>query len=327
MQAPTVSSRTLAHSLAPRFGAGAVATPRAVRASAAGPRLGARRFQAVDRRRPTAVSTRRLPFLGGAAPPPAGSRPSRAAAPAPPAGAVLDWGRSLQVFCTLWWHRRLERQPVRLAGWIVLAAGAVAAVQLGPLLRAEPGARAALSPLEAYGRSVYEREGCATCHTQAVRPLLADTKRYGAISAPEEPVERGPALWGARRVGPDLAREGGRRSTRWQVLHLDDPRAVSPGSAMPSYRHLIERARDLPRLVHRSGHRKLPSVAAEDAAAQAAALTAEFEAQNGATLVRPGAGAPVDLEGSDAIALVAYLQQLGLPPSEAPADPAAGEQP
>ena len=249
------------------------------------------------------------------------------AAPAPPAGAVLDWGRSLQVFCTLWWHRRLERQPVRLAGWIVLAAGAVAAIQLGPLLRAEPGPRAALSPLEAYGRSVYEREGCATCHTQAVRPLLADTKRYGAISAPEEPVEGGPALWGARRVGPDLAREGGRRSTRWQVLHLDDPRAVSPGSAMPSYRHLLERPRDLPRLVHRSGHLKLPAVAAEGAAAQAAALTAEFEAQNGAPLVRPGAGAPVDLEGSDAIALVAYLQQLGLPPAEAPADPSSPADP
>lgn len=262
--------------------------------------------------------------------PPLGPLPAAEKAPAPPAGAVLDWGRSLQVFCTLWWHRRLERQPVRLAGWIVLAAGAIAAIQLGPLLLAEPGARAVLSPLEAYGRSVYEREGCATCHTQAVRPLLADTKRYGAISASEEPVGRGPALWGVRRVGPDLAREGGRRSTRWQVLHLDDPRAVSPGSVMPSYRHLLERPRDLPRLVHRSGHRKHPAVAAESAAAQATALTAEFEAQNGAPLVRPGAGAPIDLEGSDAIALVAYLQQLGLPHSEAltdPSDPAGPSSP
>lgn len=248
-------------------------------------------------------------------------------APAPPAGAVLDWGRRLQVFCTLWWHRRLERRPLRLASCITLAAGAVAALQLGPLLRAEPAAVASLTPLEAYGRSVYEREGCATCHTQAVRPLLADTKRYGALSAPGEPLERGPALWGTRRVGPDLAREGGRRSTRWQVLHLDDPRAISPGSAMPSYRHLFERARDLPRLLHRSGLGKLPTVAAEDAAAQAAALTAEFEAQNGASLLRPGAGAPAALEGSDAIALVAYLQQLGLPPSEAPTDPNDGEQP
>jgi hypothetical protein len=35
----------------------------------------------------------------------------------------------------------------------------------------------------------------------------------------------------------------------------------------------------------------------------------------------------VDLEGSDAIALVAYLQQLGLPPSEAPADPADPSSP
>ena len=65
----------------------------------------------------------------------------------------------------------------------------------------------------------------------------------------------------------------------------------------------------------------------ELAAAQAAALTAEFEAQHRAPLLRPGAGAPAALEGSDAIALVAYLQQLGLPPSEAPTDPTDGEQP
>ncbi|MDB2576315.1 cbb3-type cytochrome c oxidase subunit I [Planctomycetota bacterium] len=248
-------------------------------------------------------------------------------APAPPAGAVLDGGRRLQVFCTLWWHRRLERRPLRLASWIVVAVGAVAALQLGPLLRAEPTAVASLTPLEAYGRSVYEREGCVTCHTQAVRPLLADTKRYGAISTSSDPVERGPALWGTRRVGPDLAREGGRRSTRWQVLHLDDPRAASPGSLMPSYRRLLERPRDLPRLVQRSGFTKRPEWAADAAAAQAAALTAEFEAQHGAPLLRPGAGAPAALEGSEAIALVAYLQQLGLPSSEIPFSTAASEQP
>ena len=114
MQAPTVSSRTLAHSLAPRFGAGAVATPRAVRASAAGPRLGARRFQAVDRRRPTAVSTRRLPFLGGAAPPPAGSRPSRAAAPARRASHVARAAsRQLSEFPVA--DRRAELSGMKMA--------------------------------------------------------------------------------------------------------------------------------------------------------------------------------------------------------------------
>lgn len=253
---------------------------------------------------------------------------SRAEAPpAAPPGAILDWGRRLQVFCSLWWHRRLERRPLRLASWILLSAGAVGAIQLGPLLRAAPAARATLTPLEAYGRTVYEREGCATCHTQAVRPLLADTKRYGPISADTDPVEPGPSLWGARRVGPDLAREGGRRSTRWQVTHLDDPRAVSPGSIMPSYRHLFEQPRDLPRLVHRSGLTKIPTAAASRAAAQAAELVSEFEAQNGAPLLRPGAGAPVPLEASDAIALVAYLQQLGLPSRDDLPTPASSEQP
>jgi cytochrome c oxidase cbb3-type subunit I/II len=142
-------------------------------------------------------------------------------------------------------------------------------------------------------------------------------------------VERGPSLWGHRRVGPDLAREGGRRSTRWQVLHLEDPRALSPGSVMPSYRHLLERPRDLPRLVHRSGGRKTPGRTARRAAEQAAALAAEFEAQHGGPLLRDAAGAPVDLEGSDALAVVAYLQQLGLPaaaPDPAPEAPGS-EQP
>jgi len=96
---------------------------------------------------------------------------------------------------------------------------------------------------------------------------------------------------------------------------------------MPSYRRLLERPRDLPRLVQRSGFTKRPEWAADAAATQAAALTAEFEAQHGAPLLRPGAGAPAALEGSEAIALVAYLQQLGLPPSEIPFSTAASEQP
>jgi cbb3-type cytochrome oxidase cytochrome c subunit len=36
-------------------------------------------------------------------------------------------------------------------------------------------------------------------------------------------------------VGPDLSREGGRRSNDWQAVHLLKPASVSPNSPMPDY--------------------------------------------------------------------------------------------
>ena len=38
-----------------------------------------------------------------------------------------------------------------------------------------------------------------------------------------------PMLWGSKRIGPDLARIGGKYSDEWQTAHLRDPRAVVPG--------------------------------------------------------------------------------------------------
>ena len=44
-----------------------------------------------------------------------------------------------------------------------------------------------------------------------------------------------PQLWGTRRIGPDLAREGARRTQDWQLVHLYNPRYIVPDSIMPSY--------------------------------------------------------------------------------------------
>lgn len=95
-----------------------------------------------------------------------------------------------------------------------------------------------LSPtpaLELEGRDIYIREGCHVCHTQMVRPLYAETKRYGPYSVVGESVYEHPFLWGSKRTGPDLARIGGRYSDDWHRIHIQNPRLVVPASKMPAY--------------------------------------------------------------------------------------------
>ena len=92
-----------------------------------------------------------------------------------------------------------------------------------------------ITALELEGRDIYIREGCHVCHTQMVRPLYAETKRYGAYSVVGEHVYERPFLWGSKRTGPDLARVGGRYSDDWHRIHLQNPRLVVPASKMPSY--------------------------------------------------------------------------------------------
>lgn len=92
-----------------------------------------------------------------------------------------------------------------------------------------------LTALQLEGRDIYIKEGCSVCHTQMVRPLRAETERYGHYSTAEEYVYDHPFLWGSKRTGPDLFRVGGRYSDEWHRAHLDNPRDLVPGSIMPSY--------------------------------------------------------------------------------------------
>jgi len=98
--------------------------------------------------------------------------------------------------------------------------------------------------LELEGRDIYIREGCHVCHTQMVRPLYAETKRYGPYSVVGESVYERPFLWGSKRTGPDLARIGGRYSDDWHRIHLQNPRLVVPASKMPSYPWLQKKTFD-----------------------------------------------------------------------------------
>lgn len=111
-----------------------------------------------------------------------------------------------------------------------------------------PGSRP-LTALEQRGLEVYLSEGCAYCHTQQVRPLTQDTTRYGRASvagdyarlAPSGTFRPTPRVLGTERTGPDLTNIAARQpSAVWHYLHLYQPRAVVPGSIMPSFPWLFE---------------------------------------------------------------------------------------
>ena len=89
--------------------------------------------------------------------------------------------------------------------------------------------------LQLVGRDIYLREGCYNCHSQMIRPLQAETLRYGHYSVAGEFVYDHPFQWGSKRTGPDLHRVGGRYSDEWHRVHLSNPRDVVPESNMPAY--------------------------------------------------------------------------------------------
>ena len=196
-------------------------------------------------------------------------------------------------------HRKLERN----SGWLIFGILFVSAigglVQVLPsvlddsLATPAPDAKP-YGPAELTGRDIYIRESCGVCHSQQVRPLLAEVRRYGPFSRAEEFAFDRPFLWGSKRTGPDLHRIGGRYSDIWHKVHLLDPRAVVPDSIMPAYPWLGERPADAEgaiqakmRALRRLGHPY---------------TDADIEA------------APAALEGLREVdALVAYLQGLGRP--------------
>jgi len=137
-------------------------------------------------------------------------------------------------------HRRLERNAGLLIFGILLVSAVGGMVQLLPIVAGDSHPQPAeglapYSPLELEGRDIYIRESCSTCHTQQIRPLLAEVRRYGPYSRAEEFAYDRPFLWGSKRTGPDLHRVGGRYSDEWHRLHLLDPRSVVPASIMPAY--------------------------------------------------------------------------------------------
>jgi cytochrome c oxidase cbb3-type subunit 2 len=111
----------------------------------------------------------------------------------------------------------------------------------------EPTAENCARALE-LGRKVYVGEGCWHCHSQFVRPVSNESRRWGPVAQTIEyqnELQR-PVMFGTRRVGPDLSREGGRRANDWHAVHFFDPPSVSTDSPMPRYSWFFDGAPDKP---------------------------------------------------------------------------------
>lgn len=141
-------------------------------------------------------------------------------------------------------HPWLERTPVLMTIFSLIALAIGGLVEIVPLLVVKSNIPTIASvkpytPLEMEGRDLYIREGCNACHSQMIRPFRDEVKRYGEYSKPGEFVYDHPFLWGSKRTGPDLHREGGKRNDSWHYKHMWNPRQTSEGSIMPRYPWLI----------------------------------------------------------------------------------------
>jgi cytochrome c oxidase cbb3-type subunit I/II len=143
------------------------------------------------------------------------------------------------------WHSWIEKRPLQLLFWSTIAILIGGVIEFVPtfLIRSNVPTIAAVkpyTPLELEGRDIYMRENCSVCHSQMIRPFRDETERYGDYSKAGEFVYDRPFLWGSKRTGPDLQREGGKMPDSWHFNHMYDPQSTSPGSIMPPYYWLIE---------------------------------------------------------------------------------------
>ena len=233
-------------------------------------------------------------------------------------------------------HLWLERMPVLLSvlSFIVLAIGG--AIEIIPTLTVKDNvpvisAVKPYSPLELEGRDLYIREGCNACHSQMIRPFRDEVVRFngknGQYSKAGEFVYDRPFLWGSKRTGPDLHREGGKNPDTWHFKHMLNPRVTSPGSIMPRYPWLIYNGLDtsktadkLALLKNTFGHpytdediKNVDKLMSEQAAKvvegiysgdpQIKVAIEEQKAKEGDKFI--------PLEKREIVALIAYLQRLG----------------
>jgi cytochrome c oxidase cbb3-type subunit I/II len=96
------------------------------------------------------------------------------------------------------------------------------------------------TPVQQLGRRVYLREGCWYCHSQYVRPVTGETRRWGPVSEAGEYAYDVPHLFGTRRIGPDLTRVGLKYGDEWHLAHFWNPRMLTPDSIMAPFRGLFD---------------------------------------------------------------------------------------
>ncbi|NJL13404.1 MAG: cytochrome-c oxidase, cbb3-type subunit I [Microscillaceae bacterium] len=216
------------------------------------------------------------------------------------------------------WHHRLERRAVMMTVLVFIAVATGGIIEIIPTMLVKSNVPSIASvqpytPLELEGRDLYIREGCVGCHSQMVRPFRDETERYGEYSKAGEFVYDHPFLWGSKRTGPDLHREGhskNRRSDSWHYFHMLEPQQMSPGSIMPPYPWLLESSFDAEALKDKiSAMRTLGVPYPEGYENQVAE---EVKKQGEAIVQRLKEEAKVKTSADkEIVAMIAYLQRLG----------------
>ncbi|MBB5621392.1 cytochrome c oxidase cbb3-type subunit I/II [Pedobacter cryoconitis] len=211
-------------------------------------------------------------------------------------------------------HRMLERKPMifMVLSLIVILIGGM--IEMMPTFTIKSNIPTIASvkpytPLELQGRDVYIREGCVNCHSQMIRPFRSETERYGEYSKAGEFVYDHPFLWGSKRTGPDLQREGGKYGDAWHYNHLYDPQTMSPGSIMPPYEWLAEQQLDTTTTRVKINAMRTLGVPYEKG----------YEHQANSDLDKQAKAIAADLQQNnikvksdkEIIAIIAYLQRLG----------------
>ena len=225
------------------------------------------------------------------------------------------------------WYDRLlvNAAPFTVLTFLAVAAGGM--IQIIPTVivnraqNMEDRIQVPYTPLELAGRDIYVSEGCYNCHSQMIRTLVPDVMRYGDYSRLGESIYDYPFQWGSRRIGPDLARVGGKYPDSWHYQHMLDPRSVSPGSNMPNYPWLFEKDTDVAALPSKLSVQRIlgvpyPEQTPEEIQAQVNAQAAEIAARlrKDNILVEPT---------REIVAIIAYLQKLGKSEPVAPVVAAA----
>ena len=227
--------------------------------------------------------------------------------------AIVHFQKSGQEFAD--WYDRLIQNSMPFTILVILAAAVGGIAQIVPLVTVdrdtvvEDKMQRVYTPLELAGRDLYIKEGCYNCHSQMIRPFVAEVKRYGDYSRLGESVYDHPYQWGSRRTGPDLARIGGKYPNIWHYKHMEDPRLTSVDSNMPNYPWMLERETDYDSLPSKIAVQKtlgvpFPDATSEEIIAQAKAQAEEIAADLRQNQVQVSADKEI-------IAMIAYLQQLG----------------
>ncbi|RME14441.1 MAG: cytochrome-c oxidase, cbb3-type subunit II, partial [Bdellovibrio sp.] len=170
-----------------------------------------------------------------------------------------------------------------------------------------------LTPLQLAGRDIYIKEGCYVCHSQMIRKLSFDVKRFGKASTIAESIYDHPFQWGSKRTGPDLARVGGKYPDLWHFKHLLNPRDVIAQSIMPNYPWLAEKNTNFMSLRKKLSVLKMLGVPYSDDEVAQADILAEKEAKEVARrLEEQGVpNATSAYADKEIVALISYLQSLG----------------